>query len=93
MTAFLTFRVAQALTPELVNYVVCNAFLQKAPEGFPKQRADSAFQEAFAAAHSSPEVRKRFLEVLFEVSQKLEKVQRLSGAEAEELLQRVVAIR
>lgn len=89
VAAAATLLVSRTLTPDLVNYVVCNAFLQKAPPGFSDQDTREIFARAYNASRSGDERRRAYLEILFAVSQKLEKVQRLSANEAQDLLERI----
>lgn len=70
---------------DLVHNVVLNAVIQKAPEGYPRQE----ILQAFATARRKAEEDNReeaYLEELFTLSQRLEKIQLLSRDELEELL-------
>ncbi len=69
----------------LVHTIVLNAVIQKAPEGYPRQK----ISQAFAAARQRAEEDNRegaYLEELFSFSRRLEKIQLLSRNELEELL-------
>ncbi len=69
----------------LVHTIVLNAVIQKAPEGYPRQK----ISQAFAAARRRAEEDNReeaYLEELFSFSRRLEKIQLLSRNELEELL-------
>jgi hypothetical protein len=78
--------IVRAYTLDLVNYVVLHACLHKAPAEIEPQRIQAAFAQAMSAAGSNREARRRHLERLFAISQKLEKVQQLSSQEALEVL-------
>ncbi len=72
----------------LVHTIVLNAVIQKAPEGYPRQK----ISQAFAAARQRAEEDNReeaYLEELFSFSRRLEKIQLLSRDELEELLNEV----
>jgi hypothetical protein len=79
--------VMRAYTLDLVNYVVFHAYLHKVPAEIEPIRVQKAFAQAMSAAGSNSEARRRHLERLFAISQKLEKVQQLSSQEALEMLE------
>jgi hypothetical protein len=81
--------ISRAYTPELVNFVVCQAFLQKMPEGISADAACLAFDKAFRKSRRDALSRQQYLEKLFAISQKLEKIQRLRLSEAEEILEQI----
>lgn len=70
---------------ELIHTIVVNALIQKAPEGYPPQKIREAFDAALLAA-ADQDGRGEYLEQLLELSRRLEKVQRLSQAEVEEIV-------
>ncbi len=78
--------VMRSFTLPLVNYVVCQAFQQKAPRTFSAEEIRQFFQTAFEKSQGSRPERQKYLEQLFRLSQKLEKVQSLSREEAQSLL-------
>jgi len=82
-----TLLVARAYTLDLVNYVVCQAYLQKSPPGIAPERIRADFSSAFHGAQENRETRENHLQKLFQISQRLEKLQRLTEKDALELLQ------
>ncbi len=73
---------------DLVHAVVVNAVIQKAPQGYSEER----IEETFAAARRKAVLENRreaYLELLFLLSQQLEKLQLLSVDELEQLLEKV----
>lgn len=78
--------ITKTTTPWLVSYVVCNAMQQKAPPEFPSDKIRRGFFLAYEESRADKERQQRYVETLFSLSQKLEKVQRLSLEETEELL-------
>jgi hypothetical protein len=86
-TLFLaTLFVARAYTLDMVNYVVCQAFLQKSPPGIAPEQIREAFSSAFRGSQENRESRGNHLQKLFQISQRLEKVQRLTEKDALEML-------
>ena len=71
---------------DLVHTVVVNAVTQKAPKDYPVQRVDRAFLQARRQAKKHNR-EKSYLEQLFRISQRLEKIQSLSEEEVRELLE------
>jgi len=86
LTSGAVYRVAKSFTLPKVNYVVYHTFHQKAPGGLSPEEAGLLFDRAFQSASRSPESQKAYLQDLFRISQKMEKVQKLSTEEANELL-------
>lgn len=84
--AGLFYLMAKSYSLVLVNYVVCQSFLQKAPPGFPLQEIRTTFDLALTKSSGPAKTKERYLQDLFRISQRLEKVQRLSDEEAQELL-------
>jgi hypothetical protein len=80
------FLITRSFTLPLVNYVVYHAYLQKAPAEFSSAEIGQVFQQAFQTAQASRTLRQNYLQELFRLSQKLEKVQHLSKEEAKTLL-------
>lgn len=76
-------------TLTLVNYVVCRAFLQKAPSELSHEDIRLLFQRACQTARNSSVTRDLYIQDLFQLSQKLEKRQHISQKDAEELLDRI----
>lgn len=75
---------------DLVHTVVVNTLIQKAPQGYPTQQIETTF--AAARRKVEGEDRKQaYLEELFALSQRLEKIQRLSESELEEILRSLEA--
>ena len=74
---------------DLVHTVVVNAVTQKAPRNYPVQRVHRAFLEARQQAekHNREE---SYLEQLFRISQRLEKIQSLSEEDIRELLEELL---
>ena len=70
---------------ELIHSIVLNAVMQKAPEDYPASRIRETFDQALrdAAADGGQDA---YLEELLNLSRRLEKVQRLSAAELDEIL-------
>lgn len=73
---------------DLVHAVVVNAVIQKAPEGYSEQRIEQAFAAARQRAVRENR-REAYIELLFLLSQQLEKLQLLSVDELEQLLEKV----
>ena len=73
---------------DLLHAVVVNAVIQKAPEGYPEQRIAQIFSAARRRAERENR-REAYMELLFLLSQQLEKLQRLSVDDLEELLEKV----
>jgi len=73
---------------DLVHAVVVNAVIQKAPEGYPEQRIEQIFSAARQRAERENR-REAYLELLFLLSQQLEKLQLLSVDDLEQLLEKV----
>lgn len=71
---------------EIVNAVVANAVVQKAPQGYPVEQIQEAFGASLRKARQSG-TEDRYLTRLERLSQRLEKVQRLESEEVDELLQ------
>ncbi len=70
---------------DLVQTIVLNAVIQKAPQGYPRQQISQAFAAARRrAAQDNRE--EAYLEELFSFSRRLEKIQLLSRDELEEWL-------
>jgi hypothetical protein len=87
-TLFLaTLFVARAYTLDMVNYVVCQAYLQKSPPGIAPEQIREAFSSAFLGSQENRESRGNHLQKLFQISQRLEKLQRLTEEDALDILQ------
>lgn len=71
---------------EIVNAVVANAVVQKAPDGYPEAKIEEAFAEGLQRARNSG-TKDRYLSRLERVSQRLEKVQWLESDEVDQLLE------
>ena len=78
---------ARAYTLDLVSFVVCRAYLQKSPPGVEEERVRAVFTQALNRAQDSRQSRNRLLQKLFEISQRLEKLQQLSEKDATEILE------
>jgi len=76
-------------TLTLVNYVVCHAFLQKAPPELIHEEVRFLFQQAYQTSRHSSATHNLYMQELFGFSQKMEKLQRLPKKDAEELLNRI----
>ena len=70
---------------ELVNAVVANAVVQKAPEGYSAQTIQEAFAARLRQARESG-TKDRYLAQLERISQRLEKIQLLEADEVDQLL-------
>lgn len=70
---------------DLVEGVVVNTMLQKAPSDYPAERITTVFQRARQLA--SGRGKANYLEHLLRLSQRLEKIQSLSRQELEEILE------
>jgi hypothetical protein len=81
--------ISRAYTPELVNFVVCQAYLQKMPKEYSADTIRKVFNEALRKSKANPLASQQYLEKLFAVSQKLEKIQHLSMNEAAEILEQI----
>jgi hypothetical protein len=79
--------IAHSYTQDLVNYVVCQAFLQKRPPGVDPEQIQAAFENAMRVAQENGEARRNHLQKLFQISQRLEKLQQLTEKDAREMLQ------
>ncbi len=75
-------------TVEMVHTVVVNALIQKAPPTYPSQAIHDAFGRAFQAAEGADDS-EAYLERLFEISQRLEKMQSLTEQEVSHLLREI----
>lgn len=73
---------------DLIHTIVLNAVLQKAPEGYPQQEISQVFASARRRAQENDR-EEAYLEELFTLSRRLEKIQLLSREELEELLDQV----
>jgi hypothetical protein len=69
----------------LIHVIVENAIIQKAPEGYPRQTIVAAF-DAHLNTAKQLDREDAYLTRLLEASQRLEKVQRLSAPELDQLL-------
>jgi len=78
---------ARAYTLDLVSFVVCRAYLQKSPPGVEAERVRVVFAQALSRAQGNRLSRNQHLQRLFAISQRLEKLQRLSDKEAMEILE------
>jgi len=76
---------------DLVQAVVVNAVIQKAPEGYSEQRIEQTFSAARRRAVRENR-KEAYLELLFLLSQQLEKLQLLSEDDLEQLLEKVEGI-
>lgn len=74
----------------LVQLAVVNAVIQKAPPCFPEARIRSVFGQAFQRAEKMAET-EAYRTTLFQLAQRLEKLQYLSEQEVSELLRHVEA--
>ena len=70
---------------DLVHGVVLNTLIQKGPGNYSDRKVRETFQSARAAAEREDR-RQAYLEELFALSQRLEKIQELSRDEMEEIL-------
>ncbi|RPI28268.1 MAG: hypothetical protein EHM61_05775 [Acidobacteria bacterium] len=70
----------------LIQSIVENAVVQKAPSGYSETRIRQAFKEHFAHAWSS-ERENIYLDRLLQASQRLEKVQTLKASQVDQLLE------
>ncbi len=70
---------------DLVHTIVLNAVIQKAPQGYSRQEISQVFAVARRRAEQDNR-EEAYLEKLFSFSRRLEKIQLLSRAELEELL-------
>ena len=73
---------------DLIHTVVRNAVIQKAPSEADPRVIRAAFERAREAAVQSRQ-QEVYLERLFQISQRLEKVQALTAPEVRELLERL----
>lgn len=73
---------------EIINAVVLNAVIQRLPESYPPDTVREAFCDRLRSA-DTPEKRAHYLELLKEVSLRIEKVQHLESAEVDEILRRI----
>ena len=80
-------QVARSHTLDLVNYVVCNAYLLKCPQEVDTQSAHAVFEDAMSRVRERRVDRDEHLQKLFEISQRLEKIQRLTEKEALDILE------
>jgi cell shape-determining protein MreC len=71
---------------DLVQTVVVNAVIQKAPENYPGQRVQEVFQAARRRAEGENQ-EQAYLERLLRISQRLEKIQQLGSSDLDELLE------
>jgi len=78
----------RAYQVELIHMIVVNAVIQKAPLDFPAQRIRSEFDGALNAA-SQAGTKNGYLGELLDLSRRLEKVQRLSRGDVEDLLSKL----
>ena len=70
---------------EIVHAVVENAIIQKAPAEYPPETIRGAFTASLRAAQKNGTTR-QYLERLEQISQRIEKVQRLDKSDVDELL-------
>lgn len=73
---------------EIVNAVVANAVVQKAPEGYPVRRIRETFAERLNQAERRG-TQEQYLFELERLSQRLEKVQWLEADEVDQLLEQL----
>jgi ribosome maturation protein Sdo1 len=78
--------VLRQYSTEIVNAVVANAVVQKAPDGYPAQRIRQAFEQALEQARRSGR-KAEYLGELERLSQRLEKVQILEANEIDDMLE------
>lgn len=71
---------------EIVNAVVADAMVQKAPEGYPAQKIQKAFAQKLQQVEQSG-AKDQYLVQLERMSQRLEKVQWLEADEVDQLLE------
>jgi hypothetical protein len=69
----------------LIQTIVENAVIQKAPQGYPEEQIKEAFARYYTRAQSSDR-EEAYLELLLQASQRLEKIQRLESRQVDELL-------
>lgn len=69
----------------LIQVIVENAVLQKAPTSYPQDRIRQAFDENFRKARQTGR-EDLYLDRLLKASQRLEKIQRLEASQVDELL-------
>ncbi len=70
---------------DLVHGVVLNTLIQKGPKDFSRQTVQETFRAARAAAEGE-NLKQAYLDDLFALSQRLEKIQELSREEMDEIL-------
>ena len=70
---------------DLIHGVVLNTLIQKGPENYSNRKVRQTFQAARAAAKREDR-KQAYLQELFSLSQRLEKVQELSRDEMDEIL-------
>lgn len=69
----------------LIQVIVENAVIQKAPTSYPQHRIRQAFDENFRKAREIAR-EEMYLDRLLRVSQRLEKIQRLEASQVDQLL-------
>ncbi len=73
---------------EIVNAVVENAVIQKAPDGYPTDRIREAFDSSLRTAQQDGTTQQH-LDQLKALSHRVEKVQRLDSEEVDEMIERL----
>lgn len=72
----------------LIQSIVVNALLQKAPPDYPTERIEEAFRSAYQAA-TGQNRESEYLTELIILSQRLEKVQRLKAGDVDTVLSEI----
>ncbi|MBI4481478.1 MAG: hypothetical protein HY652_01175 [Acidobacteria bacterium] len=83
LAGFLLF---QRYRVDLLQYVVEEAFIQKAPPEVPAPEIRDTFHQARRMVRGGEFSEERYIQALLSISQRLEKVQRLTETEARSLL-------